>query len=112
MAARTVNDDILTSPAAIDYFARADRRVLIGLRAALEMLGLPVPEYAERKPMGRPPGKAINQAYRAEHPGEPVRKPVAADPLHPRRIAAAVAKAQAKADQRATRSLYDTTFNG
>lgn len=112
MAVHTVNDDILLSPAALAYFSRADRRVLIGLRATLEMLGIPVPEYAERRPPGRPPSRAVTSAYRADNPGEPERKTVGSDPLHPRRIAAAVAKAQTKADARATRSLYDTTFNG
>ncbi|WP_430423928.1 hypothetical protein [Phenylobacterium sp.] len=55
--------------------------------------------------------RAVRAAYQANNPGEPVSKPVHADPLGPHRIAAAVAKAQAKADQPAARSLYDTTFN-
>ena len=112
MAVHTVNDDIINSPAAKEYYSRADSRVLIGVRATLEMLGIPTPEYAKRKPPDRPPAKAVNAAYRANNPGEPTAKPVHADPLGPHRIAAAVAKAQAKITDRATRSLYDTTFNG
>lgn len=110
MAVHTVNADILTSPAATEYFSRADRRVMIGLRAALEMLGIPVPEYALRKPMGRPPAKAVSDAYRADHPGEPTRKPMYADPLGPHRIAAAVAKANARDERK--RALNDMKPNG
>ena len=120
MAVHTVSDDIINSPAAKQYFSRADNRVLIGVRAALEMLGIPIPEYAVRKPPGRPPSRAIHDAYRADHPGEPARKPIHTDPLGPHRIAAAVAKANArdaqrlgaKAAQGETPSLHDQIFNG
>ncbi len=67
MAAFTVNDDVIHSPAAVAYFERADRRVLIGVRATLEMLRIPVPEYAKRRPPGRPPAKDIAAAYEADH---------------------------------------------
>lgn len=112
MAVLTVNDEILTSPAAAEYFSRADYRIMIGVRAVLEMLSIPTPDYAKRKPPGRPPARAVNAAYRADNPAEPRAKPVHADPLGPHRIAAAVAKAQGRIAERETRSLYDTTFNG
>lgn len=63
MAEFTVSDDILHSQGAKDYFARADARIMIGLRVALEMLGLDIPEYARRKPAGRPPSRGINAAF-------------------------------------------------
>jgi hypothetical protein len=115
MADITVSDDVINSPAASAYFSRADRRVMIGLRAALEMLSIPIPAYAERKPIGRPPAKAVREAYRKDHPGELVRKPVYADPLGPHRIACAVAKANARDAKRAEAqmpSLHDQIFNG
>jgi hypothetical protein len=66
MATYTVTDDILLSAQAEDYFRRADRRVMIGLRAALEIFGIPLPEYAKRTPPGRKAGKAVLAAYHAE----------------------------------------------
>ena len=121
MAEYTVSDDVLNSPAAKEYFSSADSRVMVGVRFALETLGLPLPEPVQRKPAGRPPTRVTGgAAYRADHPGEPARKPVYADPLGPHRIAAAVAKQnardakrlEAKADQGETRSLHDQIFNG
>jgi hypothetical protein len=60
--------DILHSPQARAYFLRADRRVMIGLRATLEMLGLDVPDYALRRMPGRTPAKATLAAYAADYP--------------------------------------------
>ena len=100
MTTYTVDDAVLHSQAAHDYFSQADRRVLIGLRVTLEMLGIACPEFARPKPLGRPPLRALRDAVAADHPGEreaPL-KSVGMDPMHPRRIAAAVAKAQARAD--------------
>ena len=93
MAALTINDAIITSPAAEAYFDRADSRVRVGFRAALEMLGVPVPEYAKRKPPGRPPARAVAAAYEADHGKTPnyalaARKPNASPQ--------AVAKAKAR----------------
>lgn len=68
MATYTVTDDLIRSPSAEDYFCNADRRVVIGLRATLEMLGIPVPDYATRKPPGRHPAKHIMAAYDGDHP--------------------------------------------
>ncbi|WP_434405768.1 hypothetical protein [Sphingobium sp. DN12] len=61
------------------YLASTDRRVMIGFRFTLEVLGIPLPEFAERKPAGRPtPAKLMAQAdadsgtihtYRAEKRG-------------------------------------------
>ena len=112
MADFTVNDDIINSPTAKEYFGRADKRVMIGLRAALEMLSIPVPTYAVRKPPGRPPSRAVVDAFHADNPHAPRPKPVHADPLGERRLSAAVAKAKAtQAKRRAANSLFDDTFN-
>jgi hypothetical protein len=64
----TVTPDVLNSPQAAEYFTRADRRVMIGLRACLEMLGLPVPDYAKRRMPGATPAKAMLAAYHADNP--------------------------------------------
>lgn len=111
MAVRTVNDDIINSAAAQDYFAHADRRVMIGLRATLEMLNLPVPPYAIRKPPGPTPARAVANSFQADH-GKPATA-VHSDPLGERRLSAAVNKAMAKsAKPKASASLFDDTFNG
>jgi hypothetical protein len=117
MAVHTVSDEIINSPAAKDYFSSADKRIMIGLRAALEMLSIPVPQYAVRRPPGRPPSRAVASAYRADHPETQhsvAGVSTANDPLGDRRLSAAVTKAKARiARQRdATGSLYDDTFNG
>lgn len=70
MATYTVTDDALVSPEAEAYFQRCDKRVLIGLRAALELLNIPVPEYGWRKPPGRKPSEKIMAAYHADN-GKP-----------------------------------------
>lgn len=83
-----VTTDIIESPQAQTYFINADRRVMIGLRATLEMLALPVPEYARRRPAGVPPAKAALLAYQQDNPTPrstvlPERKPNAAPYYHP-----------------------------
>ncbi len=93
MAALTVNDAIINSPAAQAYFDRADHRVRVGFRAAIEMLGLPVPDYAKRKPPGRPPAKAVAAAYQADH-GKPRNYTLA--PRKPNASPEAVAKAKSR----------------
>lgn len=94
------------------YFAQADRRVLIGLRATLELLGIPVPEYAVRKPAGRPPARAVAAAFNADHPTPWKPKPAWSDPLGERRMSAAITKGLAKAAKRKAGGLFDETFNG
>lgn len=115
MADLTVNDDILNSQHAKDYYARADRRIMVGLRVALEMLGIPVPEYARRKPVGRPPSKALAYAFHADQgnrgTSRPVPVPVAHDPLGEHRLGAAIAKAHARVAKRKA-DLFTDTFNG
>ncbi len=70
----TVDDAALTSPEAEAYFIKADRRVLIGLRAALEMLGVPLPGYARRQEAGRPSStKLIARQYAADNPADRAR---------------------------------------
>jgi len=64
-----VDTSVLSTDYAETYFTeRADRRIMIGLRATLEMLCIPLPEWAERKPTGRKPGRSIAAAYRADNP--------------------------------------------
>lgn len=93
MAVFTINDDIITSEAAKGYFCQADRRVMIGLRAALEMLGIPVPDYAKRRQPGLPPSRSVQAAYRADH-----RKPrnYTTAPRKPNASLDAVAQAKAR----------------
>jgi hypothetical protein len=95
MAIHTIDDDILNSDAAADYFTRADYRVMMGFRATLELLNLPVPVYAIRKKPGRTPARDVAAAYAADHPTpRPMtlapRKPNAS----PERIASLVAAAR------------------
>jgi hypothetical protein len=68
MATYTVSDDALTSAQAEAYFSRADHRALMGLRATVEILGIPVPDYAVRRKPGRTPAKDVMRAYRADNP--------------------------------------------
>lgn len=103
----TVNDELLNSQAAKEYFSRADGRVMIGVRATLEMLGIPVPEYARRKPTGRPPSRSINAAFKVDHPGEPRRSNPPVDPAQAqRRVQAAVAKLDARIAKRQARETH------
>jgi hypothetical protein len=68
MATRLIDDAVIHSASAEEYFLRSDRRVMIGLRAVLEMLDLPLPHYAIRRPPGPTPGKSVALAYNADHP--------------------------------------------
>lgn len=68
MATHTIADDVLHSPAAEAYFTNADRRVMIGFRATLELLGLPLPLYALRRQPGPAPARSVAAAFRADHP--------------------------------------------
>ena len=70
MATYTVTDELISSPQAAVHFSTSDRRILIGMRATLEVLGIPVPEYAKRKPTGRPPSRVIAAAYAADNPNQ------------------------------------------
>lgn len=81
MTIRTIDDGVLNSPEAEAYFTtKADRRVLIGFRAALEMLAIPLPEYARRKETGRPTTtKLIARQYAEDNP-----QPRTGDTLSPR----------------------------
>ena len=71
MATATIDTDIVESPQAQAYFTKADRRVMIGLRATLEMLHLPVPSYAHRGYSGKSPAKIALALYNADHPSVP-----------------------------------------
>lgn len=67
MATYTVTDDVIRSEEAAKHFSTADRRVLIGIRAALEILDVPVPDWARRKPTGRMPSRVIKSAHAADN---------------------------------------------
>lgn len=64
----TINIGVLETPQARDYFSKADHRIMCGCRATLEMLGIPLPDWARRKPTGPKPGRAIAAAFRADNP--------------------------------------------
>ena len=94
MATFTVTDTILNSEAAQGYFARADKRAMMGLRATCEILGIPVPEYARRQKPGRTPAGDVMRAFAADNP--PPRRTALA-PRKPNFVPATVAS-----DDRAT----------
>lgn len=64
----TIDTGVFDTPEAEAYFTKADHRILCGCRATLEMLGIPLPEWAMRKPTGPKPGNRIAAAYRADNP--------------------------------------------
>ena len=99
MATYTVTDDVLNSEQAQGYFARAHPRALMGLRATLEILGIPVPTYAIRRKPGRTPAKDVMDAIRADMPTQ------FSTALAPRKPNASPAQAPAA-------SLYNETFTG
>jgi len=49
----TVDTSRIDNKPVADYLASTDRRVTIGVRFALEMFGIEVPEFLKRKPSGR-----------------------------------------------------------
>lgn len=105
----TVTDALISSPQAERYFLGADRRVMIGLRATMEMLNLPVPEYAKRRKPGATPAKAALAAYNADNPAPkflavPERKPNAT----PERIATVEATRLSSPGP----NLFDQVFSG
>ena len=64
----TIDTGVFDTPEAEAYFGKADHRILCGCRATLEMLGIPLPEWAMRKPTGPKPGNRIAAAFRADNP--------------------------------------------
>jgi len=44
----------LTDPRVVTHIERVDSRIRGGFRLALDVLGIPLPEYAKCKPAGRP----------------------------------------------------------
>jgi hypothetical protein len=87
VATYTVTDDLIRSDKAAQYLGNADRRIRIGFRLALELLGLPVPESAVRKPTGRPPSRMIAAACDADNP---TYKPLAYQPAPFRKTGAQI----------------------
>ena len=63
-----INTDVLHSAHVAEYLTKSDRRIRCGFRAALELLGLPLPDAAVRTPPGYKPGKVIAAAYGADAP--------------------------------------------
>ena len=110
MASFTVTIDIINSPQAQDYFTRADRRVMIGLRATLELLKLPVPDYALRRKPGRTPAKDVAAACAA---GMSAPRPMTLPKRKPSASSAVVAAAKAAREQRLGQepsTLFQDTF--
>ena len=68
MATTLVTTEIIESQQAQNYFTKADRRVMIGLRATLEMLNIPIPDYAHRGYSGPTPAKVTIAAFNADNP--------------------------------------------
>jgi hypothetical protein len=112
MTAYSVNDDVFKTQTAHEYFGRADARFMCGVRAALELLGVPLPDYAKRKPAGRPPGsKSLVKALNVDL-GATQAKPVTLPPMSERRQAGQLRKAQARVDrQRASKGLPPTRWD-
>ncbi len=107
MTTITVNDGILNSPEAEAYFQRADRRVMIGLRATCELLGVQTPIYAERGKPGVTPAKMVTRAYQADNPQpRPLVLPERKTNASPERVQ--VAKAT---NERHLTGLFDQTFS-
>lgn len=44
----------LSDPRVAAHIERVDSRITSGFRLALDVLGIPLPEYVKRKPAGRP----------------------------------------------------------
>jgi hypothetical protein len=68
LATFTITDDVLNSASSAEYFETADRRTLIGLRYTLEILGIPLPQYALRRPPGRTPARDVMRAFATDYP--------------------------------------------
>lgn len=64
-----VNTDPLYSKDTEDYLSKADRRITYGFRAALEMLHIPSPSFANRKTRTI---SAVMADYHADNPVEAV----------------------------------------
>jgi hypothetical protein len=58
-----IDEAVLRTPQIATYLSTADRRIVSGFRMALELLGVPVPEDALRKPNGRPSIAAVMATY-------------------------------------------------
>ena len=65
---QTIDTSRLNHPSVLGYFLNADRRTKAGARFTLEALGIPFPEYLERKPAGRPYSGRVMEDFRKDHP--------------------------------------------
>lgn len=54
MNPQPVDIDRLYNPRVVQHITSVDGRIRGGFRLALDVLGIPLPDYAERKPAGRP----------------------------------------------------------
>jgi hypothetical protein len=88
----TVTDDIILGPNAARYFTTADRRIRDGFRAALTMLDIPIPDYAQ------PRKSKLLAAALAGDPGRV--RTNALPPRKPNASPEAVAAAKARTAQR------------
>jgi hypothetical protein len=114
MGTYTVSDDALTSAQAEAYFSRADHRALMGLRATVEILGIPVPDYAVRRKPGRTPAKDVMRAYRADNPAARSHTLAPRKPNAPRAHLAAepTGACSSPPSAAAVPSLFDQAFTG
>ena len=68
MNLHTVDTDRLNHPGAVEYFTRNAHR-LAAVRALLQTLSLPFPDWAQREPSGRAAtSRKIIAAFREDHP--------------------------------------------
>ncbi|MDF2604970.1 hypothetical protein [Sphingomonas sp.] len=54
MNPQPIDLDRLRDPRVAAHVEQVDSRIRGGFRLALDVLGIPLPDYAERKPAGRP----------------------------------------------------------
>jgi len=54
MNPQPIDLDRLDDPRIAQHISNTDRRIAGGFRLALDVLGIPQPDYAKRKPAGRP----------------------------------------------------------
>lgn len=66
MTENHINTQVLNSEHLAAYIDKSDHRIRVGFRVALEALGIPLPDYAVRKPTGPKPGQRIAAAFAAD----------------------------------------------
>lgn len=113
MTIHTIDDTILHGGSAEAYFRGGDRRIMIGMRTALELLKLPTPEYCLRRLPGKVSKAGVALAYAADNlaPRSTTLAPRKANAT-PERIAALNGQSTPKASALPAVSLFDQAFSG